>query len=72
MKFADTPLVDKNIMDGFEGKVEQVPAEPSNATKSHSIPSGLLQAVLNYLQTKPFNEVADLIGAIMREAKQIQ
>lgn len=38
-------------------------ATPPTAIK---IPANLAQAVLDYLQTKPFNEVNQLIGGLMR------
>lgn len=35
-----------------------------SAVKYFALPEGLLNAVGAYLQTKPFNEVADMLNAI--------
>lgn len=37
-----------------------------------TIPQEILQAVVNYLATKPYNEVVNIIGAIQKEVKEVE
>jgi hypothetical protein len=38
--------------------------------KTYSIPAELLQSNINYLGTRPYNEVANLIGQLMQLVDQ--
>lgn len=42
-----------------------IPQPQGTQGTNYAIPSSLLQAIVNYLQKKPFDEVADLIGNLM-------
>lgn len=39
------------------------------STATHTIPTALLQEMVNYLQERPFKEVAGLLGRVMSESR---
>lgn len=51
-----------------EGKEQEVKQQP---IKQIALPENVINTVLQYLSTKPFNEVSQLIQVIQKEAKII-
>ena len=49
-----------------DAKSNGIPPLPPGSKPAFKVPGELFQLVLNYLQTKPFQEVHQLIGGIMR------
>ena len=45
---------------------------PAAAEARYSLPEGVLNATLSYLSGRPFNEVAQIIGAIQHSAQKIE
>jgi hypothetical protein len=59
----DTPV--EIAVEKVNAKVDQMRAERDAAEAAGvRLPAPLLQAVVDYLMTRPYREVADLIGAI--------
>jgi len=55
-----------------EEKVEEKVVKMEAKEKSFAVKESILNAVLQYLQTKPYQEVARLIGAIQQGAKPLE
>ncbi len=50
----------------LKAKDNGAPAPIPQAPQAFKVPGALAQEILNYLQTKPFVEVHQLIGGLMR------
>ncbi len=49
----------------LDAKSNGIPPRPSGPQLAFKVPGNLAQTILNYLQTKPFQEVHQLIGGLM-------
>lgn len=59
-------------MDGKSNETAKQDAAQTKIPERVTLSTQIIQGVLNYLQTRPFNEVATLINSIMSDHKPVE